>query len=108
MYLKLKDDPSLENTIKEMHADIKVREQSALEALVGIFDWLDGLKRQPTTEAIALQEPSKFIKPRTTELLTLVEATTLLNFHQAKDHRASDSGGGYNTIKSSSGQPECI
>lgn len=37
-----------------MRKAVKTGEESALEMLVDLFDWLDGLERQPTTENISL------------------------------------------------------
>lgn len=48
-YLAFKDDQRMNDRtkmLKEMHYG----EENALETLVHLFDWLDGLERQPTTE----------------------------------------------------------
>jgi hypothetical protein len=46
---------------KEMQKAANRAEENALEMLVGLFDWLDGLKPQPTTEIITLYEKSQAI-----------------------------------------------
>jgi len=68
-YLGLKGAPDMKNTRTEMHAEVKDGEQSGLEMLVGLFDWLDDLEQHPTTEVVPLYEKSQDIKPRTTKLL---------------------------------------
>jgi hypothetical protein len=37
-----------------MRREVKASEQDTLDMLVGLFDWLDGLERQPTTMAVSL------------------------------------------------------
>jgi len=61
-YLKLKDDPSLKKTKSELHKAVKAGEQPALEMLLDLFDWLDGLEPQPTMEVFPLHE-----EPQNTE-----------------------------------------
>jgi len=55
-YLKLKDDVKSSSKGAEMRKTVKASEERALETLVEFFDWLDGLERQPTTEAVTLCE----------------------------------------------------
>jgi hypothetical protein len=55
-YLKLKEDPNKKRIRGEMRKAVKASEQNALEMLVNLFDWLDGLEPQPTTEILALHE----------------------------------------------------
>ena len=55
-YVKLKGDAKSRSKGAEMRKTVKASEEQALEMLVDFFDWLDGLKRQPTTEAVALCE----------------------------------------------------
>ena len=47
-YLKLEDDPSMKKGRIDLHKAVKASEQNALAMLVDLFDWLDGLERQPT------------------------------------------------------------
>jgi hypothetical protein len=69
-YTKLKNGPNIRKIKTEMRTVVEDGEQSALEMLVGLFDWLDALERQPTTTEVAsLYEKSQSIKPRTTKLL---------------------------------------
>ncbi len=58
-YLELKDEPSR----AEMREVVKGSEQKALEMLVELFDWLDGLKPQPMTKGQDPHEKPKDIKP---------------------------------------------
>ena len=55
-YLKLKDDVKSGSKRAEMRNMVKATEEQALEMLVGFFDWLDGLERQPATEVVTLCE----------------------------------------------------
>ena len=57
-YLKQKGhmDRRTENKIKKA---VKDAEQNALEMLVELFDWLDGLEPQPTTEIVAIHNKSE-------------------------------------------------
>ena len=57
-YLELKDDPSR----AEMREMVKSGEEKALEMLVQLFDWLDGLKPQPITKSQNPHEKPKDIK----------------------------------------------
>ena len=58
-YLELKDEPSR----AEMREVVKDGEQKALEMLVQLFDWLDGLKPQPMTKGQDPHEKPQDIKP---------------------------------------------
>ena len=55
-YLKLKDDVKSGSKRAEMRNMVKATEEQALEMLVDFLDWLDGLERQPTKEAVTLCE----------------------------------------------------
>ena len=45
-----------------MRETVKAGEEKALEMLVDLFDWLDGLERQPATEGMSLCEQSQSIE----------------------------------------------
>lgn len=51
-YLGLKDGPNVKKVNSDWRSTVADAEQDALEMLVGLFDWLDGLqpRPQPTTE----------------------------------------------------------
>lgn len=52
-YLELKDGPNVKKRRVDWRSAVTDAEQDALEMLVGLFDWLDGLQPQPqptTTE----------------------------------------------------------
>ena len=53
-YDKLKKDPNQKKILQEMRKAVKNGEKTALEMLVNVFDWLDGLQPQPTTEILDL------------------------------------------------------
>ena len=48
-YLKLKNDQNMKTGWTHLRGMVKADEQGALESLVDLFDWLDGLEPQPTT-----------------------------------------------------------
>jgi len=48
---------------------VKDREQGALEMLVVLFNWMDGLKPQPATEITSLYEVHQNIEVKTTSIL---------------------------------------
>ncbi len=52
--------------VKEL---VKVWEQRALEMLVTLFDWLDGLESQPVTEIVCLYEMEQNINAMTNKIL---------------------------------------
>ena len=48
-------------------------EDTGLELLVDLFDWLDGCGPQPTTEVVALSETSQAIETKFTNTLTQMD-----------------------------------
>ena len=64
-YLKIKDDPNMKKRRNDLRKAVKVGEQHALEMLVQLFDWLDGLEPQRTTEIGVSQR----VKAKTTDRL---------------------------------------
>ena len=71
-YLELKSGIS-KRKAKEMQKAVKNAEQNALEMLVDLFDWLDGLEPQPTTEIIALYEKAQGIESKITNTLAQID-----------------------------------
>ena len=55
-YLKLKDGPSVKNRGSDLRKAVKAGEENALEMMVDLFDWLDGLEPQPTTGIFPVNE----------------------------------------------------
>ena len=49
-YLELYDSPNVRKGRADWREAVTDAERDALEVLVGLFDWLDGLQPQPTTE----------------------------------------------------------
>jgi hypothetical protein len=47
-YLRLEDNPNVQDRRMDMRREVKAGEQNALEMLVELFDWLDDLEPQPT------------------------------------------------------------
>ena len=72
-YIKLKDDQSKKNVKIDMRNHVKAGEQKALEMLVKLFDWLDGLEPQPTTEIVELYEMSQDIESMITNTLAQID-----------------------------------
>jgi len=71
-YLKQKDRMNA-RTAKKRQELVKDAEQDALEMLVTLFDWLDGLQPQPTREIIALYEKSQVIESQVTDTLVQMD-----------------------------------
>lgn len=65
------DDP-------DMGEMVKVCEQRALEMLVNLFDWLDGLEPQPATEITRLYESYQSIESKTTSVLAQIDQTVAM------------------------------
>jgi hypothetical protein len=57
-YLRLKDNLNIRDRRTDMCRDVKAGEQNALEMLVELFDWLDGLKPQPMSRADKTKNPA--------------------------------------------------
>jgi len=72
-YPGLKDDPNEKKARKEMRKVVMSAEQKALEMLVSLFDWLDRLDPQPTTEVVALYKMSQAIEARITNTLARMD-----------------------------------
>ena len=52
-YLQLKDVPDMKQWKAEMRKMVKTGEEMALEMLVDLFDWLDGLEQHQTTDTVS-------------------------------------------------------
>ena len=72
-YLRLKDDQIEKNMKTEMRRHVKAGEQKALEMMVKLFDWLDRLESQPTTEIVYLYEISQGIEAMITNTLAQID-----------------------------------
>ena len=55
-YLRLKGEANTRGQRTYFKEAVKASEQDALEMLVDLFDWLDGLEPQPTTMTVSLYE----------------------------------------------------
>jgi len=53
-YLKANDEPNMKKKRTDFRNAVMVDERNALEMLVDLFDWLDGLEPQSTTGVIRL------------------------------------------------------
>ena len=72
-FLEVKEDPNKKKFRKEIQKDTRRAEQMALETLVDLFDWLDGLEPQPTTEIVTLYEMSQAIEAKITNTLAQMD-----------------------------------
>jgi len=68
-YLELRDVPNMKNQRTEMRKAVKTGKKQALEMLVDLFDWLDGLERPPTTEIVSPYATSRNIMALTLDPL---------------------------------------
>lgn len=75
-YLKYKDDPNKKKVWGELRKAVKAGEQKALEMLVDLFDWLDGLKPQPTTVILSLYDQSQKIEASIFNILAQMDQAT--------------------------------
>ena len=64
-YLKFKDGSGR----ADLRKAVKPSDQSTLGVLVGLFDWLDGLKAQPVEEIVSLHERSRVIDAMVSDVL---------------------------------------
>ena len=87
-YLKLKNDPNTRKVRADFHKAVKASEQEALETLVELFDWLDGLEQQSTTE-IPLHEKSQNNHSLTANTLTPVRETPTKKVKESHVSRSS-------------------
>ena len=55
-YLRLKGEANTRSQGTYFKEAVKASERDALEMLVDLFDWLDGLEPQPTTKSVSLLE----------------------------------------------------
>ena len=72
-FLEFKDDPNKRKMRRKMQKAVKHAEQMALETLVDLFDWLDGLEPHSTTEIVALYEISQAIESKITNTLAQMD-----------------------------------
>ena len=72
-FLEFKDDPSKKKMKNDLQGDVKRAEERALEMLCDLFDWLDNLEPQPTTEIVDLYKKSHVIESKITDTLTKMD-----------------------------------
>ena len=85
-YFKLKEDPEMKKSRNRMRKAVKASEETAMETLVELFDWLDGRELQATNDIVSLYKKSQKIEVNITNTLaqmdqaarTKVELDTLL------------------------------
>ena len=65
-YLELRDAPTMMGQGHIFREVVKASEQDALEMLVDLFDWLDGLEPQPTSEVVSRYEKLQVIATNVT------------------------------------------
>jgi hypothetical protein len=62
-YLTLIDNPNIRNRGTDIRREVKAGEHSALEMLVELFDWLDGLEPQPMSRAQKAKDSAVSLSP---------------------------------------------
>ena len=72
-YLGLEDRPANKEVSKMIRRQVLAGEKRALEMLVNLFDWLDSLKSQPTTEIVYLYDISQSIDVMITDTLAQMD-----------------------------------
>ena len=77
-FLEFKDDPDRKKGRKEMQKAVKRAEEMALEMLVDLFDWLDGLEPQPRTEIVTLYEMSQALEAKITNTLAQMDQASAM------------------------------
>ena len=92
-FLEFKDDPNKKKLRKEMQKEVKNAEQRALEMLADLFDWLDGLEPQPTTDIVALYKKSRSIESKITNAPTQMDqaSTQMAGIKKLVDERQKKS-----------------
>ena len=68
-FSEIKDGPNQKMSRKILRQMVMRAEQKALEMLVDLFDWLDGLEPQPTREIVVLYDKSQAIEAKITNTL---------------------------------------
>jgi hypothetical protein len=68
-----KDGPNQKMSRKMLRRMVMKAEEKALEMLVDLFDWLDGLEPQPTREIVDLYEKSQEIEAKITNTLAQMD-----------------------------------
>ena len=77
-YSELEGDPDMNNQRADLRKVVKAAEQNALEMLVDLFDWLDGLEPHSTTGIVSLYEHSQAIEAKVTDALAQMNQTVTI------------------------------
>jgi len=72
-YISLTDDLKKKKATASMRKSVEASEENALEVLVELFDWLDGLGSQPTTEIVCLYNMAQSIEAMITNTLAQMD-----------------------------------
>ena len=72
-YLSLRDNMNMKEVIASLRKLVQESEERTLEVLVELFDWLDGLGSQPTTEVVVLYNMAQRIEAMITNTLAQVD-----------------------------------
>jgi hypothetical protein len=78
-YLRLKNDPDKKKFRGIMRKSVLAGEDQAFKMLVKLFDWLDGLGPQPTTEITYLYDVSQSIEAMSTNTLAQMDQAATMN-----------------------------
>ena len=80
-YLELKNGPNVKKTKTDLRNAVKAGERDALEMLVGLCDWLDGLEPLPTMGMFSPHEESKEVEARIEDALAPMDRVMTVSFH---------------------------
>jgi hypothetical protein len=82
-YLKLKEDQN-KGRVKGLRKAVGIDKQNALEMLVELFDWLDGLEPQPTMNILSLYEKHQAIEANITSTVAQMDqaAATMVKVNE--------------------------
>ena len=72
-YLRFKNDLDKKKVAALVRNEVLAGEEQALEMLVDLFDWLDGLRSQPTTEIVYLYTLSQSLEAMITNAVAEID-----------------------------------
>ena len=78
-YLRLKDGPNMKKMKTDLRNAVKAGEKNALEMLVELCDWLDGLEPLPTTGMFSLGEETQDVEARIEDAFAPMDQVTTVS-----------------------------
>ena len=77
LYLRFKDDLDKQKAMTDIRRAVLAGEEQALEMLVDLFDWLDGLGARPATDIVYLYHLSQSIEAMITNTLAQIDQAAM-------------------------------